>query len=262
MQDRYHFWVQMAQADQTSISAWETAVRTAAGRCSFGSNADEFMREKFLFGLNKSFSQFSEDIFYRDGHRKPEDPPSTLAFVVTQAMSFEAAQQTNKLLAHSSIEEQVHYATSTTPARNFQRPPSRPISKSCFICGSKTRHPCEKCPAQGQTCNYCYKYGHFSSVCQQAARDQRSSRPPPKQSIRPNPRREHVRMINQDESSAIPSEDRILYEHCFTISDTRPHTAHASPTAPDKGHFILLDLESPDSNHTIQGPFQIDSADL
>lgn len=67
-------------------------------------------------------------------------------------------------------------------------------------------------------------------------------------------------MIDQDESSAIPSEDRILYEHCFTISDTRPHTAHASPTAPDKGHFILLDLKSPDSNHTIQGPFQIDSA--
>ena len=124
-QDRYHFWVQMAQADQTSISAWETAVRTAAGRCSFGSNADEFMRDKFLFGLNKSFSQFREDIFYRDGHRKPEDPPFTLAFVVTQAMSFEAAQQTNKLLAHSSIEEQVHYATSATPARNFQRAPQQ-----------------------------------------------------------------------------------------------------------------------------------------
>lgn len=106
MQDRYHFWVQMAQADQTSISTWETAVRTTAGRCSFGSNADEFMRDKFLFGLNESFSRFREDIFYRDGQRKPEDPPFTLAFVVTQAMSFEAAQQTNKLLAHSPIEEQ------------------------------------------------------------------------------------------------------------------------------------------------------------
>ena len=101
---------------------------------------------------------------------------------------------------------------------------------------------------------------NFSSVCQQAARDQRSSRPPPKQSIRPNPRREHVRMIDQDESSAIPSEDGILYENCFTISDTRPHKAHASLTVPDKGHFVLLDLKSPDSNHTIQGPFQIDSA--
>ena len=102
MQDRYHFWVQMAQADQTSISAWETAVRTAAGRCSFGPNADEFVRDKFLFGFNESFSRFREDIFYRDGQRKPKDPPFTLAFVVSQAVSFEAAQQTNKLLAHSS----------------------------------------------------------------------------------------------------------------------------------------------------------------
>ena len=48
MQDRYHFWSKMSQATQTSISAWETTVRTAAGRCSFGVNADEFMRDKFV----------------------------------------------------------------------------------------------------------------------------------------------------------------------------------------------------------------------
>ena len=144
MQDRYYFWVQMAQADQASISAWETAVRTAAGRCSVGPNADEFIRDKFLFGLNDSFSRFREDIFYRDGQCKAEDPPFTLAFVVTQAVSFEAALQTNKLLVHSSIEEQVHYTMSTTLTRNFQRPPGRPVSKSCFFCGSKTPHPREK----------------------------------------------------------------------------------------------------------------------
>ena len=76
MQDRYHFWAKMSQADQTSISAWETAVRTAAGRCSFGANADEFMRDKFLFGLNESLSRFREGIFYRDGQRRPDDPLS------------------------------------------------------------------------------------------------------------------------------------------------------------------------------------------
>lgn len=112
MQDRYHFWAKMSQAPKTSISAWETAVRTAAGRCSFGVNADEFMRDKFLFGLNESFSRFREDIFYRDGQRKPEDSPFTLAFVVSQAVSFEAAQHTNMLLASSTIEEQVHCTTS------------------------------------------------------------------------------------------------------------------------------------------------------
>ena len=145
-------------------------------------------------------------------------------------------------------------------SQKFSTAPSRAISKSCFFCGNKTPHPREKCPAQGQTCNYCHKLGHFSSVCRRAARDQRSPRPPPKQPIRPNPRYEHVRMIDQDESSTIPSEDGILYEHCFTISDTRPHTTHASSTVPDKGHFVLLDLKSPDSNHTNQVPFQIASA--
>ena len=104
MQERYHFWVKKSQADQTSITAWETTVRTAAGRCSFGVNADEFMRDKFLFGLNDSFTRLREDIFYRDGQRRPDDPPFTLAFVVSQALSFEAAQQTNKLLAASTIE--------------------------------------------------------------------------------------------------------------------------------------------------------------
>ena len=71
------------------------------------------MRGKFLFGLNESFSHFREDMFCRDGQWKPEDPPFTPAFVVSQVISFEAAQRTNKLLANSTTEEQVHSPTST-----------------------------------------------------------------------------------------------------------------------------------------------------
>ena len=67
MQDHYYFWAKMTQADQTSISAWETLVRTAGTHCSFAINADEFMWGKFLFGLNESFSHFREDMFSRDG---------------------------------------------------------------------------------------------------------------------------------------------------------------------------------------------------
>ena len=126
MQDRYHSWAKMSQADQTYISAWKTAVCTATGRCSFGNNADEFMRDKFLFGLNESFSHFHEDIFYRDGQRRPDDPPFTLAFVVSEAISFEAAQHTNKLLANSTIEEQVHYATSHHRTKTFKDLLGRP----------------------------------------------------------------------------------------------------------------------------------------
>ena len=67
-------------------------------------------------------------------------------------------------------------------------------------------------------------------------------------------------MVDQSESLALPPEDRLQYEHCFTISDAKPRTAHTSSAVPDKGHFVLLHLKSPDSNHTIQVPFQIDSA--
>ena len=53
MQEQYHFWLKLSQAYQTSITAWE--VRTAAERCSFVTNAEELMKDKFLFGLNESF---------------------------------------------------------------------------------------------------------------------------------------------------------------------------------------------------------------
>ena len=262
----------MAQAQQTSISEWETAVRTAAGRCSFGVNADEFMRDKFLFGLNESFSRFREDIFYRDGQRKPEDPPFTLAFVVSQAISFEAAQRTNTMLASSTIEEQVHYTTSTFLNKGTHSYPGRstkPPNRPCFFCGSKQQHSRNMCPASGQTCNYCRKTGHFSNVCQQAAKDRRSSKPTSQKATPPDPRHVHIRMVDQEQSSYAPSEKGIQYENCFTLSDQQPGSnADTTPLAPpplhqalaDKGHFVLLDLTSSDSYHSTQVPFQIDSA--
>ena len=33
------------------------------------------MKGKLLLGLHEYFSRFWEDVFYRDGQRKPEDPP-------------------------------------------------------------------------------------------------------------------------------------------------------------------------------------------
>ena len=114
------------------------------------------------------------------------------------------------------------------PARNFQWPPSRPTRKSCFFCCSKIQHPRDIFPAQGQTCSYCHKLGHFSSVCQQAVQDQRSSRPLPKKPIMPNPRHKHIRTEDLDESLALLSEDGIQYEHCFTILDKK--TSHRNFT--------------------------------
>ena len=133
---------------------------------------------------------------------------------------------------------------------------------------SKTHHPRELCPAQGQTCSYCHKMGHFSNVCQQAARDQRTSRSPHKKPTTPGPRCEHVRMLDQGESFHLPLQGQHTFEHCFTISDTQPYLANVAAAAvpslqqhtPDKGHFVLLDLLSLDSDLTTQIPFQIDSA--
>ena len=67
------------------------AAHNAAGRWWLGINAEEFIRGKFLFGLNESLSRFWEDIFHRDGQQKPDDTPFTPAFVVNQVISFEAA---------------------------------------------------------------------------------------------------------------------------------------------------------------------------
>ena len=137
MQDRYHFWAKMSQADRTSISTCETAVRTAAGRSSFDANAGEFIRDKFLFGLNESFGRFCEDIFHRDSQRIQEEPSFTLVFVMAQAISFETAQHTNQLFANSTTEEQARYTNFTT-APKLKKPPGR----SCFFFGRKEQLSC------------------------------------------------------------------------------------------------------------------------
>ena len=75
-EDWYYFWVKMSEADKASISAWETTICTVLWCWSFGTNTNEFMRNKFQFGLKESSSHFQEDIFHWDSQRKPEDPIS------------------------------------------------------------------------------------------------------------------------------------------------------------------------------------------
>ena len=164
------------------------------------------MRGKFLFGLNESFSRFRKDIFYRDGQRKPEDPPFTPAFVVSQVISFEAAQHTNKLLANSTTEEQVHSPTSTTAHKLVKKPPgrSRPgtfLDRYCFLCGSMQQHYRDICPASGHTCRCCHKTDHFAGFCQQVAKENGASRPASHTPTPPGPRREYMRLVEQEEHS-------------------------------------------------------------
>ena len=174
------------------------------------------MRGKFLFGLNESFSRFRKDIFYRDGQRKPEDPPFTPAFVVSQVISFEAAQHTNKLLANSTTEEQVHSPTSTTAHKLVKKPPgrSRPgtfLNRYCFLCGSMQQHYRDICPASGHTCRCCHKTDHFAGFCQQVAKENGASRPASQTPTQQGPRREHMRLVEQEEHSYTLPEEGIQY---------------------------------------------------
>ena len=116
-------------------------------------------------------------------------------------MSFKAAQQTNKILTSTTIEEQVHY-TATLKAK---KPPGRVIQSNeqpCYFCG-KPKHPLEKCPARRQTCNYCHKTGHFANVCQQAARDTRTLRPVAQKTVQPGPKQENLHILSTDASKSL-----------------------------------------------------------
>ena len=78
-----------------------------------------------------------------------------------------------------------HNRKNTSPSDRFQRPrpkardPTRTVqpptsqsSKRCFRCGGTWPHTDEKCPAEGQQCNYCPKYNHFARVCNSRGKKQ------------------------------------------------------------------------------------------
>lgn len=210
MQDCYHFWAKMSKAYQTSISALETAGRTTAGRCSVGVNTGEFMRDKFLFGLNESFSRFREDVFYRDGQRKPEDPPFTLAFVVSQAVSFEAAQDTN-MLANSTVEEQVHYTTSTPLNKGSQnsagrstRPRYTPQQTLFFSAAANNNTPVTYAQLQDKLATTAAKLATLQTSINRLPKTTVSRNLPPKSLLHWNPSVKTLEWLSKRKVSTLP----------------------------------------------------------
>ncbi|CAB3998602.1 Retrovirus-related Pol poly from transposon [Paramuricea clavata] len=204
------------------------------------------MRDKFLFNLNESFSHFREDIFYRDGQRKPEDPPFTLAFVVSQALSYEAAQKTSKMLQHLTTEEQVHYTSASRDLPKLFARPAKPNMnlKPCWYCGNKQSHHRELCPAYGKTCSYCRKTGHFAKVCMQAVKGRKI-------------KQQQVRLLNQD--SPRPCwEESVRHEQCFDISNQKQPEQTSTTQHPKP--VTLSRPQSGQPDDSIKVPFQIDSA--
>ena len=142
------------------------------------------------------------------------------------------------------------------------RPGSYP-NRSCFFCGTKWHHYRDICPASGQTCSCCHKTDHFVGVRQQVAKDNRVSKPTSHKPTPPDPRRGHMRLVEQEEHSYTLPKEGIQYENFFTLSSGQPPdtgvTTTASPS--NKGHFVLFLLDKPDSNCRVQISFQIDSVD-
>ena len=116
MRDQCNFWVKMSQAGQTSITGWETTARYLV---QMRKNSWE---TNFFSVLTNSSHVFGNIFSNRDGQRKPGDPSFTLAFVVSHTLSFETAQQTNKLLATSAFEEQFHYTASALANKGLPKP--------------------------------------------------------------------------------------------------------------------------------------------
>ena len=73
-----------------------------------------------------------------------------------------------------------------------------------------------------------------------------------------------MRLVKQEEHSYTLPKEGIQYENSFTLSSAQLTNIGVTTMAPpsDKGHFILLLLEKPDSNCRAQIPFQIDSAKI
>jgi len=156
------------------MASWETAIRTAAAKCDFGTSADTCMRDKFLFGLHEEYSMLRQEIFFRDARRKADERQFTFAEVVSQAAAFEAATHASRALAPSNPDDCVHRFTAaaakpTPPPRQQQRQPALSAWK-CYTCGSTDRHDRKSCPAAKATCSYCGIRGHFATVCRKKAR--------------------------------------------------------------------------------------------
>ena len=148
------------------------------------------------------------------------------------------------------------------PRRRRSRPGSYP-NRSCFFCGTKWHHYRDICPASGQTCSCCHKTDHFAGVRQQAAKDNRVSKPTCHKPTPPDPRRGHMRLMEQEEHSYTLPKEGIQYENFFTLSSGQPPDTSVTTTASpsNKGHFVLFLLDKPDSNCRVQISFQIDSVD-
>ena len=89
----------------------------------------------------------------------------SMADVVSEVKTMEAARQTNQLITGTSksLDEQVHHTQFRKKHSDMKlkREPN-----TCHWCGNfKGPHPWAGCPAKGKTCSRCDGNDHFATVC-------------------------------------------------------------------------------------------------
>lgn len=171
MTDRFKFW-HSQQNPHESVQDWEVRVRQAGNLCNYNAIADEMCRDKFVFGLNDAVIRTELLKTHLQTDNRTE---KSMADVVSEAKTFEAAQKTNQLIIDSSkmLDEQVHHtiATKKHADMKLKREPN-----TCHWCGSnKGPHSWASCPAKGKTCSRCFGNDHFAKVCLEPLR--RESQP-------------------------------------------------------------------------------------
>ena len=176
--------------------------------------------------------------------------------MVSHALSFDEAQQTNKLLATSAIEEQVHYTASALATKDLPKPPgkaTKPGNRSCFFSVVANNYTLVTC-AQGPEKS-------AASATKPAISQTFVSRPATLQNhplllpnpTTPGPRREYFRLRPQENISHVPPEDSIHYENCISLSEKQPPDLISTETIPpslhppieDKSHIVMLEPRLP-----------------
>ncbi len=238
MSDRYEF-SEIKQLEGERVQAWETRVRQSAYSLEFDTMEDQFMRDRFVFGL---LSSAMRGELLKLNHRNEDKSILTLATVVKHAKALEVASQANKLVEASNIQEQVSFV-------------AQKKTSQCGYCGGPERHPRNKCPAarQGVFCRKCYGDNHFARVCRNA-KDQYKKQFVMKKRVSPKEKKQETHAVETKQESDYLDED-VYYQYAMSLEIDH----EISSLERIRKLFTDLSLSLHGDNFT-KVPLQVDSA--
>lgn len=150
--ERHCFFIR-TQNETETIDQYVTELRTKASTCEFGDLCDSLIRDRLVCGVrNKTVKD-----------RLLRDADLSLQKAIDICRASEVSQIHLKTLNDEN--PQVHVVKQRKPAQHGTKQKTQDTQQklSCQKCGYK--HPPNKCPAEGETCNKCFKLNHFAKMC-------------------------------------------------------------------------------------------------